>query len=411
MDDLTPKLSKDTLFSGTSQILGVDTKNMSVTSVLSTANEDRDGDIIEPSGIDTTEHRRNPVVFFNHFRPRSEPTVFALPVGKAENHNGEYTVKLLRDPDRLVATTYFSQKTPVAGAIFSLYAEGILRAWSIGVKPLEQRPRTNTQRAVGMSLPAHVLRSELVEYSAVGVGSNRDALTVKLQKGFGLTGTGSKPIELMLKAALEPYTIPPTAWAFGWTPLEKTMSDPIDDTTVVEPLENEDQVAELVTKTAEPVVEKAVEPGINANNMESLTSQATRIQSAVTEVMNKSDQGTSDMPAGAQYLASMMDHINEAMGKVENPEVVSTYKKCGKLVNKCWSKCYSGHGEKACKGCDDADDMTKQLSDLMDKVSKLEQENGGLKQAAFSDAKALTKFASEISGLRTTIFRLTGKAA
>jgi hypothetical protein len=229
----------------------IDAKSMSVTAILNTPAEDREGDIIEPAGIDTTLHRKNPVVFFDHWQPDKDRGVFNLPVGKSEDESGLYTVKL--DGGRLIGTTYFSQKHPYGEAIFRLYEDRILRAWSVAVKIADAKPRRASVRIAGYT-PRHITKSALAEYSAVGIGCNPDALTVRLQKGFGITGPGGKDKEQVLKAALSPYTIPPATWANGWTFEAKAMND--GETVVAEavpevvapPTVDTQGVADAVTK-------------------------------------------------------------------------------------------------------------------------------------------------------------------
>jgi hypothetical protein len=190
---------------------GVDQKSMAVTAILSTPAEDTDGDVIESLGIDTKSHARNPVVLWNH--QQNLP-----PVARAELAGIGYTVT--KSADGLRGTSVFSSKVAFSSELFALYSDDILRAWSVGVdlRGGETHRRKSSAGRDGLLIK----RCSLREYSAVGIGANSDALTVKLQKGFGLK---DKFPEHLLTAALSPFAIAPTAWSNGWTPEAEPMSD------------------------------------------------------------------------------------------------------------------------------------------------------------------------------------------
>jgi hypothetical protein len=190
---------------------GVDQKSMAVTAILSTPAEDTDGDVIESLGIDTKSHARNPVVLWNH--QQNLP-----PVARAELAGIGYTVT--KSADGLRGTSVFSSKVAFSSELFALYSDDILRAWSVGVdlRGGETHRRKSSAGRDGLLIK----RCSLREYSAVAVGANSDALTVKLQKGFGLK---DKFKEQLLIAALSPFAIAPTAWSNGWTPEAEPMSD------------------------------------------------------------------------------------------------------------------------------------------------------------------------------------------
>lgn len=126
----------------------VDRGSMSVTCVLTTPDRDRQGDIVEPLGCDTSDHESNPIVMFHHGRDHK------LPIGKAEDKNGNYTVKLVHGPDnvpRLVGTTFFSQSSPFASDVFGLVAEDILRGVSVGFDPIDEGPSSRVVEEIGDS--------------------------------------------------------------------------------------------------------------------------------------------------------------------------------------------------------------------------------------------------------------------
>jgi HK97 family phage prohead protease len=139
----------------------IDPANMVVRSVISTAEPDRAGDVVVPGGLrNAAEFLANPVVLWAH--QRTLP-----PIG---------TCRLLDvQPDRVVAETKFAQSSPLAADVFRLYAEGVLRAWSIGFLPVKVVPLRR-----GVRIEAW----DLLEYSAVPVPENPGALTMAVRKGL-----------------------------------------------------------------------------------------------------------------------------------------------------------------------------------------------------------------------------------
>jgi hypothetical protein len=70
----------------------------------------------------------------------------------------------------------------LARDVFRLYAEGVLRGWSIGFVPRKSYPLLRSGRfgPAGM----RVEEWDLLEYSAVPVPENPKALTLAVQKGL-----------------------------------------------------------------------------------------------------------------------------------------------------------------------------------------------------------------------------------
>jgi phage head maturation protease len=147
--------------------LRVDPANMVVRAVISTADPDRAGDVILPAGLrNADEFLRNPVVLWAH--QRSLP-----PIGTCE--------RLTIEADRVIAETKFSQSSPFARDVFNLYAEGVLRGWSVGFLPQKAVPAPTTRgRPAGVCYPIW----DLLEYSAVPVPENPQALTLAVRKGL-----------------------------------------------------------------------------------------------------------------------------------------------------------------------------------------------------------------------------------
>jgi HK97 family phage prohead protease len=144
-----------------SQTQTIDPANMLVRSIISTSAPDRAGDVVLPAGLrNRDEFLKNPVVLWAH--QRTMP-----PIGICQTLDVQ--------PDRIVAETKFSASSPLAADVFKLYAEGILRGWSIGFLPVKVVPTRTGLR---------IEEWDLLEYSAVPVPENPGALTMAVQKGM-----------------------------------------------------------------------------------------------------------------------------------------------------------------------------------------------------------------------------------
>ena len=78
-----------------------------------------------------------------------------------------------------MAVTKFAEGVPLAEDVFRLYEQGVLRGWSVGLLPHRVRPRqTRSGRGVRID------EWDLLEYSAVPVPENPEALTLAVEKGL-----------------------------------------------------------------------------------------------------------------------------------------------------------------------------------------------------------------------------------
>ncbi len=161
----------------------IDRDARTVINYISTDAIDRDNEVIEHKGVVLDDYIKNPIVPWAHdYR--------GLPIGK----------NLWIKPDRkgLVAKTYFA-KHPFAEQVFDLYTEDIkgtgpvLKAWSVGFIPLKWKDAKNGPQESG-EIPGEGERSQkvrrtykkwlLLEYSAVPVPCNAEALTLMVEKGL-----------------------------------------------------------------------------------------------------------------------------------------------------------------------------------------------------------------------------------
>lgn len=151
-----------------------------VTAKVSTISVDRDGDVLIPDGCDATNFLKNPVVMLNH-------DYCDLPVGRC--------VDIKRTKDSLIATTEFAPRPgdlPESAPwqpdiIHSLYKNGFMSGFSVGfnAKPGGVRKASKAdKKSFGDHCRQVFSKWDLIEYSAVGIPCNQDALTTAVSKGY-----------------------------------------------------------------------------------------------------------------------------------------------------------------------------------------------------------------------------------
>jgi len=136
-----------------------------LSATITTNSVDRDGDIVDPKGIDLVNFLKNPVLLWAHDAKQ-------MPIGKVEN--------LDVDEKGIVADIKFADTT-AGREVFGLYKDGILNAFSIGfvpkrpngVEPLTREDADGNVFVTGF----HIKQSELLELSAVPIPANPEALT------------------------------------------------------------------------------------------------------------------------------------------------------------------------------------------------------------------------------------------
>jgi len=222
--------------------------------VFTTSTPDREGDVVEPLGLDFSAYLKNPVVLWAHDQSRP-------PVGR---------VRSVAVSETEVSAVVEFAAGALAEELFSLYAEGFLNAWSIGFLPGESVPSDTGG--------VRILAAEVVEISAVPVPSNPEALTkgmkrvrhLDLRRAL-LAGAPEQDTEEDEDAEEESATRPETSDEPGDTSAEPTAKEADEDEckTEVEPEAEEeteesrllslDQLLELAARAMEHAVEAAVE--------------------------------------------------------------------------------------------------------------------------------------------------------
>lgn len=179
-----------------------DAGRMSITALISTPDEDRSEDIVEPTGVALERYAVNPVVFFDHGQE------FTLPIAKSEDGAGNLTVDVSQAG--VSATALFSQSLPLAAQVFALWDEGILNATSVNFIPTAATVRQGTGSRDRPGL--HVTEWELLEWSVVGIPDNPFAVAKALDRGK-LDG---RAIEEPLLQMLKNFAPKPRAYGKGF---------------------------------------------------------------------------------------------------------------------------------------------------------------------------------------------------
>ena len=123
--------------------------------VLSDATVDHYEDVIEPAGWNLATFKKNPIALFNHDAN--------FPIGQWGNlgvRDGALRGRLQMAP---------AGTSPRIDEVRALIAAGILRAVSVGFRPIESTPRPN-------SSGVRYLKQELIETSLCAVPANPSAL-------------------------------------------------------------------------------------------------------------------------------------------------------------------------------------------------------------------------------------------
>lgn len=143
-----------------------------ITARVSTADRDRDDEVISPKGIDLKDYQKNPVLLWGH--------QYGVPaIGKC--------LWSKTDSNGLICKFQFAE-TQFADDIYQLYKGGFMKAFSIGFIPMEYDQKTKTHEKIS-----------LLEVSAVSVPANQNALVMEAyQKGIIKSESLRKEVEAQM---------------------------------------------------------------------------------------------------------------------------------------------------------------------------------------------------------------------
>lgn len=186
-----------------------DPKTMSVWVPFADGNSrDGVGDLLEVAGIDTSRHRKNPIVLLDHGK------AVKLPVAKAEDPDtGAYTVFIDPVAKTARAKAFFyrgadSEHALLCEQVFDLIYQKFLRGGSIGYHTVEadHLPPYNFDRD-GNPIGQHLKRILMLEASVVVLPCNADTV----RKCLAMPKVCGKPMSPYLVKSLQPYAGSSTA--------------------------------------------------------------------------------------------------------------------------------------------------------------------------------------------------------
>jgi len=206
-----------------------------VIAAISTDAIDRSGEVVVPRGIEKDSYRKNPVVLWAHdYR--------IPPIGKA------LWVKNSQNGRQLISKTQFNT-TELGQQIFELYLNGHMNAFSIGFIAREYSPPTVKEMELRPELEAcrlMIRKSSLLEYSAVPVPCNPEALAYEVSKGLAIP----KELDEVVRSRVFSIPIDITDKSTELNDENVSEEDKCED---VKPIEEAEDKTEAVT---EPTVEE-----------------------------------------------------------------------------------------------------------------------------------------------------------
>ena len=145
------------------EVREVNAENRTAQFVISTESVDRHGTVFKLSGWDLENYNRNAIVGYNH---------------EISGHNPDTiigTSKVYIEGDELIGEVTFERagNNPIADKVFNKMQDGILKMASVGAIPHEYR-YGNVDNGED-SGTIYFTRQELIEWSIVSAGSNKDA--------------------------------------------------------------------------------------------------------------------------------------------------------------------------------------------------------------------------------------------
>lgn len=254
-----------------------DSRSLIVT--ISTPTPDRSGDVVVPKGAKLDHFLKNPVVLFGH--KYSEP-----PIAKAE--------EIVVTEDGIKAKVTFPSEGVYAFAdtIYQLIKEGVMNAWSIGF----QADPDQTEPLPGGGVKFNSW--EMLEFSAVPVPANPEALTILRSKGISEDAikevTEQKPVEAPTPD--EPQPQEPTAEQIEHDAEAKTLTITVND-------------GEKVTYQLTDAASKALSEAIVTN--EPLVDDAVELVKALSVMREQLKPADKHIGLALRTLKTLLDQPNQ----------------------------------------------------------------------------------------------------
>lgn len=277
-----------------------DDSEMSASCILATSTRDRQGDIIECSGVDFTEHTWNPIVLWDHGRQRN------IPIGLTESSKGEYTVLYHPDEDVITQKTYFAPDE-FSRQIYVLVRDRYIRANSIAVKDLQVEKLSPDPDNGHFKVGKWIKKSALAEVTWTPLPANAEAVASLITAGkIDGGGFARETLHPLILKSLSPFVGPQKVWVNGLT---------------------------LKSQTAGPAPETKKGEKSMPENLRRKNEEETPLDA---EPETPEEEGRKEMPPGAAHLHDhhdlLMAHkamLEEAKRHQENPgvrEIIDAHK-------------------------------------------------------------------------------------
>jgi len=314
----------------------IDEREMSATFCITTARQDRYGDVVLPKGClkHIENYRRNPRVFFSHKSTE-------LPIGDARKGKDGPLALEIQD-NCIKSTCYFHGMTAESELVFKLVKMGCLEASSIGFLPviaalikdiddedLDDRNGLGEDLIYFGSNKAKIFPSlrfhewDLTEWSIVPTPANPDAIAMHLSRGH-VEGQVLTP---SLRKSLEPFAAPLPIWSPGV--LFEKMVEPVvekDTNLLVDSVEaavpekvvetEVEKFADVPEKNPTPEPDLGQKPGVDPYENWSHGAKFLDSTSKLFEGVHKfmgDECGLLDQPKIKRYATKQMDRLQKSI--------------------------------------------------------------------------------------------------
>lgn len=218
--------------------------------VASTEDKDRDGDVIMAKGWDLKDYKKNHVIMWAH--DYSLP-----PIGRAHNTR--------KEEGRLISEMQFTPHdlNPMGDMVRRMYEQKFLNAVSVGFKPSKFEPLDDGTDDLFKGI--RFLKQSLLEYSAVPIPSNANALAGAKSAGINMAPLlewtervldGESPARMWMPRDVveEMRKAVSGGRVFGLSPIEERNPGPLDSTDEIGATIHESKNGEGVTADVSDVI-------------------------------------------------------------------------------------------------------------------------------------------------------------
>lgn len=278
---------------------------------ISTSTPDRSRDIVRPEGVQLDNYVKNPVVAFGH-------NYSGLSIGK--------TVDIQKVTEGIIAKVEFTPKGvyPLADQLYEMYKGGFMNAWSIGFIPKKWVDKEDGGR--------DFQEWELLEYSAVLVPDNPEALTLLRSKGVDV-----KPLEKAMSEVKDEEEIKDIKQEEKKTEIKEEKEEekeqeeqPKEEKPTEEVKEEKPKEEEVKEDPKEPERSNVEVPDKNVENPEIKTVEVNKETN--TLILHFADEKTLEFK-GQEKALDYLSELQDAYKEIKEGRVLS--EKNRKLVTEC----------------------------------------------------------------------------